>query len=39
MKLLEYEAKKILSGYGIPVPKGVLIRTPEELAEKRGTLA
>lgn len=31
MKLLEYEAKKIFSGYGIPVPKGVLIGAPEEI--------
>jgi succinyl-CoA synthetase beta subunit len=31
MKLLEYEAKRIFSGYGIPVPKGVLIRAPEEI--------
>ncbi len=32
MKLLEYEAKEIFSKYGIPVPKGVLIRAPEEVA-------
>ena len=32
MKLLEYEAKEIFSKYGIPVPKGVLIRAPEEIA-------
>ncbi len=31
MKLLEYEAKRVLSQYGIAVPKGVLIRSPEEL--------
>ncbi|CCJ35815.1 succinyl-CoA synthetase beta subunit [Methanoculleus bourgensis MS2] len=31
MKLLEYEAKEIFSKYGIPVPKGVLIRAPEEV--------
>ncbi|MGI6021556.1 MAG: succinate--CoA ligase subunit beta [Methanoculleus sp.] len=33
MKLLEYEAKEIFSKYGIPVPKGVLIRAPEEVME------
>ena len=32
MKLLEYEAKQIFSKYGIPVPKGALIRAPEEVA-------
>ncbi|MCM2466935.1 succinate--CoA ligase subunit beta [Methanoculleus oceani] len=32
MKLLEYEAKRVFSGYGIPVPKGVVIRAPEEIA-------
>ncbi len=32
MKLLEYEAKRIFSQYGIPVPKGALIRAPEEVA-------
>ena len=32
MKLLEYEAKEIFSEYGIPVPKGALIRAPEEAA-------
>lgn len=31
MKLLEYEAKEIFSEYGIPVPKGALIRAPEEV--------
>lgn len=31
MKLREYEAKKILKDYGIPVPAGFLIRTPDEL--------
>jgi len=33
MKLLEYEAKEIFSKYGIPVPKGVLIRAPDEVTE------
>lgn len=31
MKLLEYEAKQVFSGYGIPVPKGAVIRAPEEV--------
>jgi succinyl-CoA synthetase beta subunit len=34
MKLLEYEAKRVFSGYGIPVPKGVLIREPEEVTAR-----
>ena len=32
MKLLEYEAKAIFAGHGIPVPKGVVIRSANELA-------
>ncbi|MDD5420092.1 MAG: acetate--CoA ligase family protein, partial [Methanomicrobiaceae archaeon] len=31
MKLLEFEAKKIFSGYGIPVPKAACIRRPGEI--------
>ncbi|MDV2481812.1 succinyl-CoA synthetase subunit beta [Methanoculleus sp. Wushi-C6] len=31
MKMLEYEAKSVFSTYGIPVPKGALIRAPEEV--------
>ncbi len=37
MKLLEYEAKNILSNYGIPTPKGELATNPNqarEIAEK-----
>ena len=30
MKIHEYQAKQILSGYGIPVPKGGVANTPEE---------
>ncbi|MCP1663209.1 MAG: succinyl-CoA synthetase subunit beta [Methanocalculus sp. MSAO_Arc1] len=30
MKLREYEAKKVFSGYGIAVPESVLIRSPGE---------
>lgn len=32
MKLLEYEAKAIFAEFGIPVPKGVVIRSADELA-------
>lgn len=38
MKLLEHEAKKVLSEHGIPVPKGILIRAPGELAGRAGEL-
>ena len=31
MKLLEYEAKEIFLNNGIPVPRGVIIKDPEEL--------
>ncbi|HZD43264.1 MAG TPA: succinate-CoA ligase subunit beta [Methanomicrobiales archaeon] len=31
MKLIEYEAKEILKNYGIPVPRGILIRSPDEV--------
>jgi len=30
MKIHEYQAKEILRGYGIPVPKGRTAETPEE---------
>ena len=32
MKLHEYQAKKALKGFGIPVPKGVAVLSPESLA-------
>lgn len=32
MKLLEYQAKRLLVGYGVAVPRGVVCRTPEEVA-------
>ncbi|HOD86237.1 MAG TPA: acetate--CoA ligase family protein [Methanoculleus sp.] len=32
MKLLEYEAKRVFSDYGIPVPQGFVIREPGEIA-------
>lgn len=31
MKLHEYKAKEIFERYGIPVPRGVLVNTPEDL--------
>ena len=30
MKIHEYQAKKLLSDYGVPVPKGRVVSTPEE---------
>src|SRR5258708_5658761 len=32
MKLLEYQAKEVLSSLGIPIPPGVVTRTPDEAA-------
>jgi len=40
MKLLEHEARNIFAEYGIPVPKGEVIRSPGELGavmENSGT--
>ena len=42
MKLLEYQAKEVLASLGIPIPPGVVARTPEEAAaafEKLGPIA
>ena len=42
MKLLEYQAKEVLSSLGIPIPPGVVARTPDEAAaavEKLGPVA
>ncbi|HSB03598.1 MAG TPA: ADP-forming succinate--CoA ligase subunit beta, partial [Thermodesulfobacteriota bacterium] len=39
MKIHEYQAKEILKGYGVPVPKGGVAETPEEarkVAERVG---
>jgi succinyl-CoA synthetase beta subunit len=33
MKLLEYQAKEILAGLGVPIPPGRVARTPEEAAQ------
>jgi len=32
MRLFEYEAKEIFRNFGIPVPKGLVVRSPEEAA-------
>ena len=42
MKLLEYQAKEVLASLGIPIPPGVVARTPDEAAaavEKIGPVA
>ncbi|HMA04356.1 MAG TPA: ATP-grasp domain-containing protein [Methanomicrobiales archaeon] len=36
MRLAEHEAKEILRAYGIPVPSGVVIRSPDELGPRLG---
>ena len=33
MKIHEYQAKKLLSDYGIPVPRGEIARSPDEAAK------
>jgi len=33
MKIHEYQAKKLLAEYGIPIPKGKIARSPEEAKE------
>jgi succinyl-CoA synthetase beta subunit len=33
MRLLEYQAKKVLNNQGIPIPEGVLAYTPEQAAK------
>ncbi len=42
MKLLEYQAKEVLASLGIPIPAGMVARTPDEAAQafaKLGPLA
>jgi succinyl-CoA synthetase beta subunit len=42
LKLLEYQAKEVLASLGIPIPAGVVARTPEEASaafEKLGPVA
>ena len=33
MKFLEFEAKNILKAYGVPVPKGILVKSIQELED------
>ncbi|HEX8853923.1 MAG TPA: ATP-grasp domain-containing protein, partial [Pyrinomonadaceae bacterium] len=40
MKIHEYQGKELLSKYGVPVPRGIVARTPEEAfsaAQELGT--
>lgn len=39
MKMLEHQAKRLLAGYGVPVPKGVVCRTEAEAGAAWETLA
>jgi succinyl-CoA synthetase beta subunit len=38
MKIHEYQAKEILNRYGVPVPRGVLVNTPEAAEKAAVTL-
>ena len=38
MKIHEYQAKEILRAYGVPTPKGEVVRTPEEARDVAGRL-
>jgi len=38
MKLLEFEAKKVMAEFGIPIPEHVVIRSPGELAAHLGSI-
>jgi len=33
MKFLEYKAKEIFAHYGIPIPRGILASSPEEISD------
>ena len=39
MRLLEHEAKGILRGSGLEVPRGVLVRQPTELEQALSTIS
>ncbi len=39
MKIHEYQAKQILAGFGVAVPRGALARSPEQAAEAASSLA
>ena len=36
MNLHEYQAKQLLAGFGVPVPRGVPVLAPEEVAAAAG---
>jgi succinyl-CoA synthetase beta subunit len=38
MKLQEYQAKELLAKYGVPIPKGKIADTPEQVAEAAASL-
>ena len=38
MKIHEYQAKQLFKAAGIPIPEGVVVKTPEEAAAAFGTL-
>jgi succinyl-CoA synthetase beta subunit len=38
MKLQEYQAKELLAKYGVPIPKGTVADTPEQVAEAAAAL-
>ena len=38
MKIHEYQAKEILKGYGVPIPKGGVAETPEEARKMAETI-
>jgi succinyl-CoA synthetase beta subunit len=38
VKIHEYQAKEILRAYGVPTPKGEVVRTPEEARDVAGRL-
>jgi hypothetical protein len=35
MKIHEYQGKELLKNYGVPVPRGIVARTPEEAEARR----
>ena len=39
MKLHEYQAKQLFAAVGIPIPRGVVAKSPEEAASAYETLA
>jgi len=39
MKLIEYQAKEVFARYGLPIQKGFVARTPDEVKKGLGSLA